>query len=246
MTRPVPTDSLDLLIGEPSSVAIVWVDRIRASPLFARLRPMIEAQLCASSPQLDRWLVPTERAVIASRIDGDRVAWLALLSGQYTADDADQILAIAARAPAGEPATKQAHGRFEIATQGGLAASLLEGRLIAIGTPDWVAAAIDSIDRPVATFHAAPLWLDLGARVQCADRALCLLSTHDSLVARRVQHSLSSAGAKALGRELGKADSAVSASIASGAEIGYLAKLESPDAAANALQQAKDLLWQAG
>ncbi|HEX4354451.1 MAG TPA: hypothetical protein VHZ95_16085, partial [Polyangiales bacterium] len=74
MPRPVPSDPLDLLVSEPSAVAIVRVDRIRASPLFARLRPMIEAQLCASSQQLDRWLMPTERAVIASRIDGDHVA----------------------------------------------------------------------------------------------------------------------------------------------------------------------------
>ncbi|HEY2735849.1 MAG TPA: hypothetical protein VGI70_17750 [Polyangiales bacterium] len=245
-SRPLPSDPLSLLVGAPSSVAIVRVDRVRASPLFARLRPMIEAQSCASSQQLDQWLAPTERAVIASRIDGDRIAWLALLSGHYSAEDADRMLAAAARAPADEPAAKQAHGRFELQTRGGLASSLLEGRLIAIGTPEWVTATLDAIDRPVPTFQTSPLWLELGAQVQCADRALCLLSTRDSLAAKRMQHALSSAGAKGLGRELGKADSAVAASIASGVEIAYLAKLESVDETTSALQQSKDLLWQAG
>jgi hypothetical protein len=243
--RAVPSDGLELVVGDASAVAIVRVDLVRESPLFARLRPLIETQLCLSAAQLDALLANTSRAIVASRTTQDRVEWLAVLAGQYTEQDADRMLASAARSAEGT-AVKQRSGRFTLATQGEVAASLLEQRMLVLGTPTWLHSVLDSLDHAAPSFTASTLWRELSTRVQCAERTGCLLSSAQSIAAQHLKRALSSTGAKALGRQLEAADSAFGVSIPDGVEVAYSARLPTADSAAAAAQQTKDLFWQAG
>jgi hypothetical protein len=245
--RPVPSDPLELVVGVPSAVAVVNVEQVRASALFARVRPLLERAACMSSAQLDALLAPSARLVIAARNASDRadqIEWLAVLVGSYTEQDADRILA--STAPGADPALRQPVGRFTLATRAGLATSLLEQRLLVLGTPAWVRSALDSIEQPSPSFAASALWREHGPRVQCAERTVCLLSAADGVIAKRVQRALASAGSKSLGKQLAAADGVVGANVTTGVDLAVDAELQAPELAADAAQQAKDLFWQAG
>jgi hypothetical protein len=245
--RPVPSDPLELVVGVPSAVAVVNVDQVRASALFARVRPLLERAACISSAQLDALLAPTARLIIAARNATDQteqIEWLAVLVGSYTEQDADRILASTTQSA--DPALRQPVGRFTLATRAGLATSLLEQRLLVLGTPAWVRSALDSIEQPSPSFAASALWREHGPRVQCAERMVCVLSAADGVIAKRVQRALASAGSKSLGKQLAAADGVVGANAAAGIDLAVDAELQTPEAAADAAQQAKDLFWQAG
>jgi hypothetical protein len=245
--RPVPSDPLELLVGAPTAVAIATVAQVRASTLFGRVRPLIERVSCVSSEQLDGLLASTTRAIVASRQaagPADHVEWLALLEGSYTEQDVERILASVGLP--GDAQVRESIGRFTLATRAQLGASLLEQRLLVLGSPGWARSALDAVDHPSPSFAASALWREQAPRVQCAERTLCLLSAADGVVAKPLQRALASAGAKNLGRQLGAADSALGLSAAAGVDMLMVARLQTPDAAAAALQETKDLFWQAG
>jgi hypothetical protein len=199
--RPVPSDPLELVVGDPSAVALINVEQVRASALFARLRPSLERAACLPSAQLDALLVPTARLIVAARSASDQadaIEWLAVLVGSYTEQDVDRMLSSAARTA--EPALRQPVGRFTLASRAGLASSLLEQRLLVLGTPSWVRSALVSIDQPSPNFAASTLWREHAPRVQCAERTGCLLSAANGVIAKRVQRALASAGSKGLGQ----------------------------------------------
>jgi hypothetical protein len=166
------------------------------------------------------------------------------LVGSYTEQDADRILASTAQGA--DPALRQPVGRFTLATRAGLATSLLEQRLLVLGTPAWVRSALESVEQPSPSFAASALWREHGPRVQCAQRTLCLLSAADGVIAKRAQRALASAGSKNLGKQLAAADGVVGANLTAGIDLAIDAELQTPQAAAEAAQQAKDLFWQAG
>jgi hypothetical protein len=245
--RPVPSDPLELLVGTPSAVAIANVAQLRASALFGRVRPLIERASCVSSEQLDALLASTTRAIVASRQaenPADRAQWLALLAGSYSEQDVERVLASVAQ-PSDAP-LRESIGRFTLATRAQLGASLLEQRVLVLGSPAWVRSALDAIDHPSASFASSALWREQAPRVQCAEHMLCVLSAADGVAARPLQRALASAGAKGLGRQLGAADAALGLNAAAGVDVSTAARLQSPDAAASAVQQIKDLFWQAG
>jgi hypothetical protein len=247
--RPVPTNPLELLIGAPSVVVDMRVDRLRSSPLFARARPFVERATCASSADIDWLSASTARAVAAARSVDERIQWLAVLSGTYADRDADRMLAaITQRGASAAPnaVTKQAVGRFAITRQGEIAVSVLDQRLAILGTEVWVRAALDSIDHPSVSFAASSLRRDLAPRVHCADRSVCLLAAADSFASRQLQHALSGLGAKGLGRELSAANTALGLSMPDALEITFLAQLPTPESAAASLDHTKDWFWQAG
>jgi hypothetical protein len=244
VARAVPSDPLELVVGAPSAVAVVNVERVRASALFARVRPLLERATCMSSAQLDALLAPTARLIIAARNAADQIEWLAVLVGNYTDQDADRMLASSAQSA--EPALRQPVGRFTLATRAGLATSLLEQRLLVLGTPAWVRSALESIEQPSPSFAVSGLWREHGPRVRCAERTVCVLSAANGVIAKRVQRALAGAGSKSLGQQLAAADGAVGADAPAGIDLSVDAELQTPQQAADAAQQAKDLFWQAG
>jgi hypothetical protein len=247
--RPVPMDPLELVIGAPSVVVDMRVDRLRSSPLFARARPFVERATCASSADIDWLSASTARAVVAARSLDDRIEWLAVLAGSYSDRDADRMLAAIRQRAAGSPpsaVTKQAVGRFAITRQGEWAVSVLDQRIALLGTEAWVRAALDSVDHPAASFAASSLRRDLAERVHCAEQSVCLLAAADSFATRQLQQGLSSLGAKGLGRELSAANTALGLSMPDSLEITFLAQLPTPESAATSLEQTKDWFWQAG
>jgi hypothetical protein len=242
----VPTDPMALLIGAPSVVVDLHLDRMRNSPLFAHARPFIDRTSCASQAELDWLSGVTERASIAARSTDEHVEWFAVLIGAYTEQDTARLLAAVTQRAGDAPgvSARQAVGRFSMATQAGFGASVLDAHTAVVGAQTWVAAALAAVDHPTTSFASSALWRDFAAR--CVDRALCLVAAADSFAARELQQGLSSLGAKTLGRELSAGDTLLGVSMPDDLQVGFFARLPSPDAAAGARQHLKDWLWQAG
>ena len=256
---------MELLIGAPSAVVDVHVDRLRNSPLYARMRPLIERAGCSSEraqtsglPPAPRptadfdWLMAvTERALVGMRTVDDHNEWLAVLVGAYAEQDAERVLAaVAQQTGATGAGARQALGRFALVGQAEFAASVLDSHLAVVGGQAWVRAALAALDNAAdqrgASFAGSSLWRDLSARTSCVDRTLCLVAAADSVATRQLQHGLNGVGAKALARELGTADTALGLSIPDGLDVSFVAQLATPDAAEAARRLLKDWLWQAG
>jgi hypothetical protein len=251
VVRSVPTDVLELVVGEPSAWVDARIDQLRASPVYARLRPVLERATCVPAADLDWLTQKATRAVVASRTLPDTGAMqsLVVLSGDFSQADADRLLTAAVQRsgqPAGPASPPQIVGRFTLTEQAGLAASLLESHLIVLGTTDWVRAALDSVEHPVASLAGSPLRRDLAGAARCAERSVCMFAAKGSPITQNLQRGLSSAGARSLGRQLSAADAALSLSLPDGLDITFLSRLPSADIAEASVRQAKDLLWQAG
>jgi hypothetical protein len=251
-TSAVPADPLELVVGEPSAWLDAHVDQLRASPVYARLRPMIERATCARSSDLD-WLAHSAtRAIVATREQANAAPaqWLLVLVGNFTQADADRLLSAAAqRARSGaapSPSASRAVGRFTLSEQAQLGASLLEAHVIVLGAVDWVQAALASLAHPMPSLAGSALRRELSGALRCSERSLCMLASKDSQASKEFQRTLSSAGAKALGRQLAAADTALSLALPDSVELTFLARLPSAEIAEASMRQAKDLLWQAG
>ena len=247
---PVPRDPVELVVGAPDSVVLARASELRAAPLFERLRPYVERATCASLSEWDGLVRATSRAVLASRTEGQSAQWLLVLDGSYTEADADRLLRAAAQrtprtAPAA-PISVDRSGRFAISEDDVLASSLLEGRLLVLGHKPWMRAALDAIAHPAAKLGDLALWKSVAPEVRCAEQALCLLAAAQGAGARSLQRGLSSAGAKGLGQQVSAADSALTVSLPSGAEITFHAQLPDAAAADAAQRGLKDNLWQVG
>lgn len=247
--RPVPADPLALLVGNPSGVVDLRVDRLRGSQPFARVRTYLERAGCISGSELDAALATTQRALLAQRTSEQREQLFSVLSGRYTDQDAARLLEMAAqRDPeaAQAPAAPEMQGRFGYTRRGPLAVSLLEQRIILLGDAGWLRAALESIDKPGENFAMSKLWRELGPRAQCEARMICAFGAAGSSAGERIEGLLAGAGSRALGRDLREADSVLGISAPDDIEIELAAQMRSPEAATESAQRAKDLLWQAG
>lgn len=246
----VPRDPLQLLVGVPESVVLTRTAELRSAPQFERLRPYVERASCTSLAEWDGLVRATTRSVMASRTEGEREAWLLVLDGSYADADAERVLreAIARTPRTGQPVpiTQDRSGRFAISEDDQLAASLLERRLLVVGTRAWVRSALDSIAHPAAKLADSPLWREVATAVRCTEQSLCVLSTANGSGARALGHGLASAGAKNLGQQLVAADSALALSLPAGAELQLRSRLPDAGAADAAQRGLRDLLWQVG
>ncbi|MET0386705.1 MAG: hypothetical protein ABW321_12140, partial [Polyangiales bacterium] len=247
----VPSDPLDLVVWGPDAVTLARVDELRSSPQFERFQPYLERATCTPLAAWDDLLRVTRRAVVASRSQPDGEPWLVVLDGKYTEADARRLLDVAIQraprraAPAATAVTSERAGRFDLVHNQQLAASALEGRLLVLGTKDWVQAALGAIEHPAATFKTSSLWRGPAARVQCAERQLCMLTVANSRASRQLQQGLAGVGGNALAGQLGSADSALSLSLPAGAELSFAAQLSGADVAASAREQLHTLLTRA-
>jgi len=250
----VPRDPVELVVGAPESVLLTRAAELRGSPLFERWRPHLERATCTSLGEWDDLLRATSRSVLASRSEGDGEAWLLVLDGSYADTDAERVLrAAVARTPRTTqpvPITVDRSGRFPISEDDVLAASLLERRVLVVGSRAWVRAALDRVARraePNAPGLAElPLWRDVASEVRCTEQALCVLSAANGSGARSLQRGLASAGARPLGQQLMAADSALALSVPAGAELRLSARLPDASAADAAQRNLKDWLLQVG
>jgi hypothetical protein len=247
--RPLPSDPLELAVLDPSAVVSLRVDLLRSSPLYARALPYIERETCMSSAELDALIKPISRAILASRSEKNHKQWLIVLSGSFTDADAERALTAAVR---GKPQTASSAeqietiGRFQLRARSGLAASVLESRIVVLGQLDWVRASLKSIEQPIASFVTSSLWRELGGQVGCADRAVCTFAAANGVAAQDLQSSMSGLGAKALGQQLSAADTVLGLSVPDGVELGLVTRLPSPDLSEGVIKATKDWLWQAG
>src|ERR1700759_3620856 len=136
--HPVPQDPLELLVASPDSIAVLQVDQLRTSPLFGRLRPYLDRATCAANTEWDSLAQATTRAVVASRASSAGDEWLLVMSGNYSDDDGKRLLDEAVKrrggATAATAAAPQPVGRFLMREQGDLASTVLEKRLLVMGS----------------------------------------------------------------------------------------------------------------
>jgi hypothetical protein len=247
--HPVPQDPLELLVAGPDSVAVLQVDQLRSSPLFGRLRPYLERATCTPGAEWDSLAQATSRAVVGSRASKGGDQWLLVMSGKYSDDDAKRLLDEAVKRRDGAAATParppQPVGRFQMNEQADLASTVLEQRMLIMGSKDWVRAALDSIDQPAPSFAVSPLFRELGGNVSCGARTACLFAAANGSAAKRMQHSLLGFGAADLARAFSESDSALAVAVPSGLELSFAVHLGSPEVAQAAAKQIKDYLWQA-
>lgn len=239
------------MVWGPEVVAVAQVQQLRSSPVFARLRPYIERAACIQLADWEELLAATRRLALAARAEpeGDGQQWLLVLEGRYSEPDARRLLRAALEEAPREvspgPITRDNSGRFTVAEERELAVSLLEERIIVLGTKSWVYAAVDSIAQPTAKFSDAALWREIGAQAGCSARAACVLSVANGMSARALQSGLSQAGAKGLAAEVQAADSALTLGLSEGLDLGIVAQLGSGAAAAAAERELRNWLWQA-
>jgi hypothetical protein len=242
----LPDDALLLIVGAPSSLVDVRVDRLRGAKLYDRLRPYAQRALCGRGVDLD-WLTnAASRALLASREVEARMQWLLVLDGRFTAADGDRLLMAAARQQLNAAIEQQQLGRFSLGKTAGLGASVLDRRYLVLGSAPWVEAAVHSLEHPQPSFATAPLWTSMSAGLACTERALCLVSAGNSRAARELSRIASGAGAAALGQQLGAADSGLAVSLPDGVQLSLRAQMPSRESAQAAIQYAKDWTWQAG
>lgn len=245
---PVPENPLDLVVWGPEAVAVLQVQALRSSAAFARLQPYIERATCVQLADWDELLSSTRRAVLAARSQPEGAQWLLVLDGRYVEADARRVLRAALReAPRAThpgPITRDASGRFIVAQERELAVSVLDDRLIVVGSQAWVHAALDSITKPAAKFSDARLWQSLGAQLDCAQQSACVLSLANGFSARGLRSGLSEAGAKSLGSAIESADSVLALRLGEGLTLAATAELGSDDAAQRAERELRDWLWQ--
>jgi hypothetical protein len=248
---PVPEDPLALVVEDPQSVAVVNVQALTSSPLFERLRPYLERATCIQLADWKPLLSATNHAALAARHKPDQEPeWLLVLSGRYTEADAHRVLELArqqSRSASAEPAREMpdGSGRFRVTEQGTLAVSQLDGRVLVLGTTAWLRAALASVSQPTTNFLGSGLWRNIGPQLGCSERTACLLSVANSTNARQLERGLSGAGAKQLGQELERADSALALTLSDGLALGFAAQVGSAEAAQVAERALRDWLWQA-
>lgn len=246
----VPSDPLALVVEEPESVAVVRVQELQSAALFERLRPYIERAACIKLADWSSVLSATRRAALAARKKPEQAPeWLAVLDGQYSDADAHRLLGLAlerSHAATGEPAreTRDSTGRFGVTEQGTLAVSVLENRILVLGTQLWVRAALQSIAQPVAKFSDNAAWQAVALPLGCSERTACLFWRANSSGAHQLQRGLSGAGAKDLGQTLEGSDSVVSVTVRDALGLGYAAQVGSVEAAKDAERALREWLWQ--
>jgi hypothetical protein len=246
----VPEDPLALIVEDPESVVVVNVQALQSAPLYDRLRPYIERATCVKLSEWDAVLSATRRAALAARHKPEQAGeWLVVLDGHYSDADARRLLDVASKQShntSAEPAreTRDGSGRFAVTEQGTLAVSLLEGRVLVLGTQAWVRAAVGTVAQPVASFSTSLLWRSLGAELGCSARTACVLSIANGSNARQIERALSSAGAKRLGQELSRADSALGVTLRQDLGLGFAAQLGGAEQAQAAERALRDWLYQ--
>lgn len=240
-----------MIVEDPESVVVARVQELQGSPVFARLRPYIERATCVQLAQWDAVLSATRRAALATRRKDERSQWLMVLDGRYSDGDAQRLLETAVKqtrtADAASLASQTAldsSGRFSVTQRGPLAVSLLDARLIVLGTTAWVQASLGSVAKPVAKFSDSGLWRVVGTQLGCAERSACVLSTANASNARYLEDGLANAGAKGLGERLQGADAAFGLTATEGLGLGFAAQLSSAEAAQGAEQELHDWLYQ--
>ena len=247
----VPEDPLALLVEAPDSVAVANVQALTGTSSFARLRPYIERAACVS---LDDWaslLASTRRAALAARQKPEQSPeWLLLLAGRYTEADAGRLLAVAMRSSRGgdnEPAreARDQAGRFAVTEQGELAVSVLEERVLVLGTKAWLHAALVSVSQPTGSFLGSTLWRSVGVPLGCEARSACVLSAAHTQGAHQLERSLSSAGARQVGQALESSDSALGLTFSNQLTLALAVQLSSEETAQLAERALRDWLWQA-
>jgi hypothetical protein len=214
------------------------------------LRPYIERATCVKLSDWNAVLSATRRAALAARHKPEQTAeWLVVLNGRYSNAEARRLLDLALKRTPGasaEPAreTRDSSGRFGLTEQGALAVSLLEERVLVLGTQDWVRAAVGAVAQPVAKFSDSLLWRSLGSQLGCSERTACLLSAANGSNAHQIERALSSAGAKRLGQELSGTDSALGLTLREDLGLGFASQLGSAEAAQAAERALRDWLFQ--
>jgi hypothetical protein len=249
----VPADPLALLVEDPESVIVARVQELQSAAVFARARPYIERATCVQLAEWESVLSATSRAALATRRENkDKSAqWLLVLDGRYSDGDAQRLLGTAIKQTRGADAANLASqtaldssGRFSVTQRGPLAVSLLEARLLVLGTTPWVQAALASIAKPAAAFSESGLWRSVGTQLHCSERSACVLSTANGANAHYLEDGLANAGAKDLGERLQGADGVLAVTASEGLGLGFAAQLGSADAAQGAERELRDWLYQ--
>lgn len=248
---PVPEDPLALVVGDSESVVVANVQALIGTPLFARLRPYIERATCIQLADWNSVLAATRRAALAVRRKPEQPQeWLLVMAGSYSEADARRALTLAhqkSRGAAADPVkdSRDGNDRFGVAEQGTLAVSRLDGRVLVLGTQAWVRAAVASVAQPATSFAGSALWRTVGLPLGCVERSACVLSAANSSNAQMIEQGLASAGARQLGQELQKADSALALTLTEKLTLGFAAQVGDNQAAQVAERALRDWLWQA-
>jgi hypothetical protein len=171
-----------------------------------------------------------------------------ILAGRFGEADVGRALeALARRTQPGDPLGSRAQGRWNIGQKGPWSAIVLEERLLIAGHDGFVGSTLDSIEHPeVPRYAQAPIFLELGGKMECLERSVCGLITPDSSASRRVKSELSGVGMKKVGRELATAQSGVSLAVGEGIVLSAVAHMQNDEAAEALAKDTKDWLWQAG
>lgn len=242
----VPSDPATLISGPVDAVIAARVDQLRVSPYATRLQTYAAGAACLSAGDLQHWVQISERAALASRSGAEREEWLLALKGRFTEQDARALLELAgAREPSAATQSAPVAG-FAVWDKGLTAASLLDAHTLVIGSVAWLREALAALTQPNAAFTAQPLWRGLGTEVECPTRSACVLSTAHGRQAKRLHHTLAAVGAGGLGGQLQAADSALGLQLTDAAELGFVAELDSVNAAATARDRLDNWLRQAG
>jgi hypothetical protein len=244
----VPSDPLALIVEDPESVAVVRVQELQSAPLFERLRPYIEKAACVKLADWNAVLSATRRAALAARQKPDQgPEWLIVLDGQYSDGDARRLLTLVlerTHSASAEPARETREGRFGVTEQGALAVSVLESRMLVLGTQAWLHAALRSIEQPVAKFSESAAWQAVALPLGCSERTACVSWRANSMGAHQLERGLSGAGAKDLGQTFVASDSVLGVNVRDGLGLALAAQVGDAQAAQKAEQRLRDWLWQ--
>jgi hypothetical protein len=162
--RPLPSDPLQLVPGDPRAVASADLEAIRTSTLFGAFSGWARRNACLGSEPLD-WLLDRTSRVVLANFESDAKdqarAGVAIFRGKYQPEDLARALRLAL-ALLGEPAlpaTEQTRGHFRVLQTPRLAAARLDAASLAVGTPAELRALLEVAD------GRRPNWLSSGALI---------------------------------------------------------------------------------
>jgi hypothetical protein len=249
---PLPADPIALVPAGPREIVSAQLAQVRASQHYPTLQQWFQHYGCMTADPSHFLFGRTDRALLASfgANAGEQGAErLLVLRGRYQPEDADRALAEAQRLLGGEEggAVAQAtQGRFQVHTQGQLAAAVLNEELLVIGDSGRVAAALAVADgKQPSVLKQGALFPGLDAG-WLAGHTLAAITQLDERSAERIGKQLSGIGGRKLGQGLTQSSAALSLGLSAGLELNAHVQYAAADAANEAAVGLRAVIGRAG
>lgn len=249
---PVPDEPMQLIPADATQLVRVDVAALRNWSEYARLSPLVSGADCDDGPVLLQLLERFDRIAIAGlprgagQREGGEPDGLVVAHGRIDDGTPQQLLETVLLAPGAQPraTTRSMVGRFEVLSDGKMAAAALDGKVLVLGSPATVEAAL-GLATAAQPGEGSVYATERVQKLQLSQRLAGGFLLPASRSARELEQGVTKLGGPELGSAIAEAATAFSIDIGEGMRVEVRSELASPQIAGDLMGRIHQMAAQA-